>query len=190
MLPITIGYLGGFGSQRPWRQLVLFVLGFSTILTFLGLAAALLGKVYGQTGWGWSLVMGAVAILMGLSLLEVVQLPQWQGMPWEKYVPPGLRSYGVGLSFGLGSSPCSTPVLATLLAWVAQSQSLVWGGLVLFTYALGACLPLLLTGLFVVSLRSLLALRQWTVYINYGSGVVLLGFGLYSLLTHLYHFYR
>ncbi len=189
MLPITIGYLGGFSTPRPGRQVLLFVLGFVTILTALGLGAALLGKVYGQTGWGWSLVVGTIAVLMGLSLLEVMPLPQWNSLPLEKYLPPSLRSYGVGLSFGLASSPCSTPVLATLLAWVTQSQSFFLGSLVLFIYALGTCVPLLLAGLFMVSLRSLLALRQWTVYINYCSGVVLLGFGVYKLLATVPHLY-
>ncbi|MCA1903492.1 MAG: cytochrome c biogenesis protein CcdA [Cyanobacteria bacterium KgW148] len=190
MLPITIGYLGGFGQSRPLGQSLLFVAGFATTLTALGLGAAFLGRVYGQTGWGWSVGMGTIALVMGLQLLGLVQLPQWGTIALEKYVPIGLQSYGVGLSFGLASSPCSTPVLATLLAWVAKSQNPFWGGVILLVYALGSCLPLLLSAIFVGSLRSFLAMRQWTGAINYGSALILLLFGTYNLLAAVSHFYR
>lgn len=190
MLPITIGYLGGFGTKSPVGQSVLFVLGFATTLTGLGLGAAFLGQVYGQTGWVWSVVMATIALVMGLQLLGLIQLPQWGTIPLEQYVPTGLRSYGVGLSFGLASSPCSTPVLATLLAWVAKSQNPLLGGAVLLTYALGSCFPLLISGIFVGSLRSFLALRQWTGVINYGSAMVLLVFGTYNLFAVVSHFNR
>lgn len=188
MLPVTIGYLGGLANSRPLGQSLLFVSGFATTLTALGLGASFLGRVYGQTGWGWSAVMGAIAIGMGLQLLGLVQLPQWGTIALEKYVPIGLQSYGVGLSFGLASSPCSTPLLATLLAWVAKNQNPLLGGMLLLTYALGSCVPLLISGIFAGSLRSLLAMRQWTGVINYGSALMLLSFGTYSLLTVVSHF--
>lgn len=189
MLPITIGYLGGFGESRPIGQSLLFVGGFATTLTGFGLGAAFLGRVYGQSGWGWSVFMGIIAIGMGLQLLGLIQLPQWGAVPLEKYVPVGLQSYGVGLSFGLACSPCSTPVLATLLAWVAQTQNPFLGGLFLLVYALGSSLPLLISGMFASGLRSFLALRQWTGYINYASAIVLLAFGSYNLFAAASHFY-
>ncbi len=190
MIPITIGYLGGYGNDRPWGQTFLFTAGFATTLTGLGLGAAFLGRVYGQTGWGWSIAMGTIAVVMGLQLLGLVQLPQWGTIALEKYVPPPLQAYGLGLSFGLASSPCSTPLLATLLAWVAQSQNPLWGALLLLVYAWGSSLPLLISGLFAGSLRVLLRLRQWTGAINYASALILLAFGTYHLLAALSHFYR
>ncbi len=189
MLPVTIGYLGGFGESRPIGQSLLFVGGFATTLTGFGLGAAFLGRVYGQSGWGWSIIMAIVALGMGLQLLGLIQLPQWEGVPLEKYVPIGLRSYGVGLSFGLASSPCSTPILATLLAWVAQTQNPLLGALFLLVYAFGSSLPLLISGIFAGSLRSFLALRQWTGIINYASAIILLAFGTYNLFTAASHFY-
>ena len=41
------------------------------MLAALGLAAALLGGAYGQIGSGLPLLVSAVAIVMGLNLLEV-----------------------------------------------------------------------------------------------------------------------
>ena len=47
------------------------------------------------------------------------------------------QAYLVGLTFALAASPCSTPVLATLLAYVASSQDPLLGGGLLLAYTTG-----------------------------------------------------
>ena len=48
-----------------------------------------------------------------------------------------MQAYLAGLTFALAASPCSTPVLATLLAYVGASADPVPGGLLLLTYTSG-----------------------------------------------------
>jgi len=96
MLPLTIGYIGGYESKSTWKsalQSAWFCLGFAIALTGFGLAAALLGKIYGQTAWGWSVVMGVIAIAMGLQLLEVIsfRLPSFGNWEISKNLPTGMR---------------------------------------------------------------------------------------------------
>ncbi len=102
-----------------------------------------------------------------------------------EYLPVGVRSYLLGLSFGLVASPCSTPVLATLLAWVATTQDLILGAVLLLSYTAGYVAPLILAGTFTASLKKLLELRRWSSWINPTSGALLLGFGIFSLLSRL-----
>ena len=47
------------------------------------------------------------------------------------------QAYLVGLTFALAASPCSTPILATLLAYVASSQDPFLGGGLLLAYTTG-----------------------------------------------------
>lgn len=189
MLPVTIAYMGGYqlqGKLQATLQSFWFVLGLATTLSGLGIVSAGLGKVYGQIGIGLPIFVSIVAILMGLNLLELIplQLPNWGGTEWiSEKLPSGLRSYLFGLTFGLVASPCSTPVLATLLAWVSQSQDLKLGGCFLFVYALGYVSPLVLAGIFTASIKQLLALRKWSGWINPISGALLIGFGVFSLLS-------
>jgi cytochrome c-type biogenesis protein len=199
MLPITLGYMGGYAaapstadSQSPsrWqtaRQSLWFAAGLATMLTLLGMGAALLGRVYGQVGLGLPIVVSAIAILMGLNLLEVVpfRLPGLNLQVPDSW-PRGVRAYALGVTFGLIASPCSTPVLATLLAWISKSGNPLLGGVLLLCYALGYVSPLVLAGIFAGSLKRLLSLRQWSGWINPVSGVLLIGFGLFSLLTRLF----
>ncbi|MEL7078441.1 MAG: cytochrome c biogenesis protein CcdA, partial [Cyanobacteria bacterium J06582_2] len=127
MLPITVGYIGGYESEGRLQAAVQsswFALGLATTLAILGILATTIGKVYGQIGVGLPIVVSLVAIAMGLNLLEIVsfRFPSLGATDWiSDDLPRGLRSYLIGLTFGLIASPCSTPVLATLLTWVATT---------------------------------------------------------------------
>jgi cytochrome c-type biogenesis protein len=191
MLPITLGYIGGYETKSRLQaaaQATWFSLGLATTLAGLGIFAALLGNVYGQVGFGLPILVSILAIAMGLNLLEALPLPlpAWGGMEWiSKELPAGVRSYLIGLTFGVVASPCSTPVLGTLLGWVATTQDMVLGAVLLLSYTAGYVAPLILAGTFTASIKKLLELRQWSSWITPVSGVLLVGFGVFSLLSRI-----
>lgn len=192
MLPITIGYIGGYeakGRVQAALQSTWFSLGLATTLAGLGILAAIAGRIYGQVGIGLPIVVSAIAILMGLNLLEALpfRLPSFTGMDWiSNDLPEGVRSYLLGLTFGLVASPCSTPVLASLLAWIATTHDPVLGSVLLLAYTAGYVAPLILAGTFTASIKKLLELRQWSGWITPASGVLLVGFGVFSLLFRVF----
>lgn len=191
MLPITIGYIGGYEAKSRLQaaaQSTWFSLGLATTLAILGISAAFLGQIYGQIGIGLPIVVSIVAIIMGLNLLEALplQFPSFGNIEWiSPEFPAAVRSYLLGLTFGLVASPCSTPVLATLLAWVATTQDLILGGILLLSYTVGYVAPLILAGTFTASIKKLLELRRWSGWINPVSGALLVGFGVFSLLSRI-----
>lgn len=191
MLPITIGYIGAYEQKGKLSALIQsswFAFGLATTLAILGIIAASLGRIYGQIGVGLPIIVSAIAIIMGLNLLEIIPLnfPSFGTGEWIKEDwAPAIRSYLLGLTFGLVASPCSTPVLATLLVWVASTQDLILGGIFLLTYALGYVLPLIIAGTFTAKIKHFLELRRWTSWINPISGSLLLGFGIFSLISRL-----
>jgi len=191
MLPITVGYIGGSDPQGRtealWKS-SWFALGLATTLAGLGIFAAGFGRVYGQIGMGLPILVSAIAIIMGLHLLEIIPLrfPSFGGTEWiNQDFPPVIRSYLLGLTFGLVASPCSTPVLATLLAWVANTQDFVLGAGLLLSYTGGYVLPLVIAGTFTASIKKFLEFRCWGIWITPASGALLIGFGVFSLLLRL-----
>lgn len=191
MLPITIGYIGGYETKSRLQAAIAstwFSLGLATTLAGLGIVAAFVGQVYGQVGIGLPIIVSIVAILMGLNLLEALplQLPSFGGMNWiSKDLPEAVRTYLIGLTFGLVASPCSTPVLASLLAWVATTQNMILGGVLLLSYTAGYVTPLILAGTFTATIKKLLEMRRWSGWITPVSGALLVGFGVFSLLSRL-----
>ena len=190
MLPITIGYIGGYETKtrlQAAQASTWFSLGLATTLAGLGITAALVGQVYGQVGIGLPILVSIIAILMGLNLLEALplQLPSFGGLEWSKNLPQGVRAYFIGVTFGVVASPCSTPVLATILAWVATTQNMILGGVLLLSYTAGFVAPLILAGTFTASIKKLLELRRWSGWITPVSGALLVGFGVFSLLSRI-----
>ncbi|MCG8367696.1 MAG: cytochrome c biogenesis protein CcdA [Pseudanabaenales cyanobacterium] len=192
MLPITVGYMGAYESKSRLQaaaQSTWFALGLATTLAGLGVIAGIFGSVYGQIGVGLPIVVSLIAILMGLNLLEALplSLPSFGGTDFlATDLPQGSKSYLLGLTFGLVASPCSTPVLATLLAWIAKTSDPILGGALLLAYTVGYVAPLVLAGAFTASIKQLLELRRWSGWITPASGALLLGFGVFSLLFRFF----
>ncbi|NJK60052.1 MAG: cytochrome c biogenesis protein CcdA [Oscillatoriales cyanobacterium SM2_1_8] len=191
MLPVTLGYIGGYAARegRALSATLWFGSGFATTLTGFGLVAAGLGRLYGQVSGIWPLLMGAIAIAMGLQLLGVWQAAWPDGgrgiARWAETWPGGARAYGLGLSFGLASSPCSTPVTVALLGWLSTTGKVWLGGALLLAYALGSAMPLVLAGASMGWANRLFALRQQSSLVPLASGALLIGFGTLTILNRL-----
>ncbi|MDP6172327.1 MAG: cytochrome c biogenesis CcdA family protein [Prochlorococcaceae cyanobacterium ETNP2_MAG_10] len=187
LLPVTLAYLAGFDSQQaPWQRSMAFCAGIVGALVLLGSLSGLIGRIYGQVPGIVPTFVALLAVVMGLNLLGLLKLPLPTGPDpnlWRQRVPAPLAPIAAGLAFGLAASPCTTPVLAVLLGWIAQSGQPLAGIVLLTCFGLGQVLPLLLAGGAAASVPKLLALRPLGRWIPPISGAVLLTTGVLSLLS-------
>lgn len=188
LLPVTLAYLAGFrGDQpRPWLRSLSFCGGIVASLVLLGMASGLLGRIYGQVPRLLPAIVAALTVVMGLQLLGLLKIPLPAGPDpdqWRRKVPAPLAPLAAGLAFGLAASPCTTPVMAVLLAWIAQAGNPLAGVLILTCFGAGQVLPLLLAGLMASSLPGLLKMRVASQWIPSISGVVLLMVGSLTLIA-------
>jgi cytochrome c-type biogenesis protein len=188
LLPVTLAYLAGFDDQqeRPWQRSLSFCGGIVASLVLLGLASGALGRIYGQVPGLIPTLVAVLALLMGLNLLGLLPLRLPSGPDpeqWRQRVPQALAPLAAGLAFGLAASPCTTPVLAVLLAWIAQAGDPLAGVVLLTAFAAGQVMPLLLAGTAAAWVPRLLALRALGQWVPPISGVVLLSTGTLTLLA-------
>ena len=172
----------------PWQRSLSFAGGIVLSLVLLGLASGLLGHLYGSLPTQVPLLVAVVAVVMGLNLLGLLRFPLPAGPDpdrWRRLVPAPLAPLAAGLAFGLAATPCTTPVLAVLLTWMAQSGRPLTGMLLLIAFGAGQVVPLVVAGTAAASLPALLGLRRIGQWIPPISGVVLLTTGALTLLAQL-----
>ena len=192
MIPVTVTYIGGAAAGNRRRAVTLsmvYVLGMSLIYAALGVVTALLGKTFGQfTRSPW--VYGAVGLLIvgfGVAMLDLftIPVPGFAG----KVQTEGTRRGGhlgallMGLAAGFVAAPCTAPVLGLLLVYVAQSRAVVWGGTLLFVFALGLGFLLMMLGIFSGMLSSMPRAGAWMDRIKKAFGVAMLLVGGWFLWT-------
>ena len=185
LLPVTIAYVGG--TEKNNLRLISFSGGIVFSLVMLGVLSAFLGKIYGQLPSYYNSFVALIAIIMGLNLLGILkfQLPNGPDIKiFENNLPSFLTPFALGTTFGLASSPCITPVLATLLAWVTQAKNPAISILFLFFFGLGQVTPIVIAGATTENLQRFLELRKYSQIIPTLSGVLLVSIGLLNLLSN------
>ncbi|MCX5841618.1 MAG: sulfite exporter TauE/SafE family protein [Deltaproteobacteria bacterium] len=190
--PITIAFIGAHGSGSKRKGFVLsiiYVLGMSITYTALGAIAALSGKLFGQlqtNPWTY-MIMANICILMGLAMLDVYVLP-WRTPQFIARMQPREKTKGIissfliGMASGLVMGPCTTPVLAVLLGYVATQQNLFFAATLLFVFAFGLGTFLIILGTFAGLLANLPRSGPWMVRITHLFGWILIGTGEYFLI--------
>jgi len=160
LVPITVSIFGAkqASSRRHAMALSgLYVFGIAVMYSSLGVGAALTGRAFGSVMQN-PLVIGAVALVfatMAASMFGAfeLQLPStWQA---KLHGVGGAGFWGafvMGLVSGVIAAPCTGPVLAATLAFVATKGSVVFGVGIMFAYAMGMGVLFFLIGAFSVSL--------------------------------------
>jgi cytochrome c-type biogenesis protein len=158
LLPVNLTYIGTreITSRRDALcKAGAFVLGVITILSLFGLFSSLAAIVLIRFRGYFHILVGIIILGMGLSLARIITLP----LPSYKFVSIGgsaparslktpfwligqLRMllagpYGVGLTFALVSSPCTSPVMFAVLAVGAATGSQWLSVLTMVSYAIG-----------------------------------------------------
>jgi cytochrome c-type biogenesis protein len=191
LLPITVSFIGSQkkDSRRSGFFLSLaYVLGTSLTYTVLGSMAGLTGGFFGaiQTSPWVNLFIANIFILMGLSMLDVffIPLPRIFSNPLFTTQKKGLvGALLLGIASGLIMSPCSAPVLAVLLSYVATKQNIIFGMSLLFVFAFGMGTLLIILGTFTGLLTSIPKSGPWMVRIQKGFGFIFIALGEYFLIT-------
>jgi cytochrome c-type biogenesis protein len=189
-IPLVIGYVGGYSEGNKKKTVLfslVFVLGLSITFTLLGAAASVMGQFLGFMGRWLYMGLAGIAVLMGLQLMDIIPVP----LPFQK--SRTVKSKGLlgalllGMLTGTVSSPCATPVLAVILAYVSTQGNMMYGASLLFTYAVAHCALTFAAGLsigFTESIVGSRGIRNFSLYAKKFSGALLIMVGAYFGITN------
>ena len=92
-----------------------------------------------------------------------------------------LGAFGAGLLLALALTPCGTPVLASVLSYVAYKGSVAYGSLLLLLYGAGWGIPIVLVGTAAGRLTARLERSGYGMWTERISGTALVALGLLLL---------
>ena len=187
MIPITVSLFGGRGDDVPRsRAMALaasYVGGIAVMYSALGVFFGLAGKQFGTfMANPWVIFPIAIFFLaMAASMFGAFELALPSGAQQRLSTIGGKGFAGaflMGLVGGIIAAPCTGPVLASLLLYVAKTRSVMMGGSLLFTYALGMGVLFFLIAAFAVALPKSGA---WMEAVKSVFGVLMIVAALYFL---------
>jgi cytochrome c-type biogenesis protein len=187
MVPVIIGYVGGqhelTRAKGFWLSLF-FTLGSSLTFVLLGLVVAGVGGIFGAQAKALYYLVAAVCLFIALNLLGAFKLNfdlLARLQPKRVTITGLLGAFFLGLVIGLVGSQCGTPVLIAILSVVMLKGKLAYGASLLFAYALGRGVPIVLAGTFTGVVKAIPALQRWTNWMEKAAGIVLLAVALYFI---------
>ena len=189
LIPLTISIFGAGEARSRLAAFGLssiYVAGIVVCFTALGLLAATVGRGIGQAmNNPWVLAgLAGIFIAMGLSSLGAFEIALPAGLQQSLSSGQGKgapRAFLMGLVAGLLATPCVGPILVSVLVFVAQTQDMALGALLLATFALGLGMLFLVVGTFAGLLARLPRSGPWMVGVKTVFGIVFVVVALYYL---------
>lgn len=190
MLPLMIGYVGGCSKETPVRtlfQLISFILGTAIVFTIIGIICAITGNVFASAFGGYfTLIMASLLLVIGLKITGILdfEIPVIiKSMPVNNTNSLFIYPLLLGIAFALAGTPCSTPILAGIMVFAAMGKNLLAATIMLFLFALGQGLILIIAGLFTSGLKNIKKFAQYSDLVIKISGWII-------VLVALYLYYR
>lgn len=189
LIPISASYIGINSSGSKLKGLLLslvFVTGTAITYSLLGLLASLTGTIFGTISSHplTYIFVGMIVILFGFSLLDlfIISLPNIVKLiPLKKQ--DCFSTLLLGLSSGLITSPCLTPILGSILVYLTTKKNILYGITLLFCFAYGMGFILIILGVFSSLLVSLPKSGKWMLYIKRICAIILIGMGTYFIYS-------
>ena len=194
MIPITAAIVGGQSTDekvsklRPALLTLTYVFGLALVYSVLGVIAGITGTLFGSIStnpWLY-FAMANVLILAALSMVDLVpiRIPASIMARASNLGTAGRFSgaFGMGAMSGLVAAPCSAPVMAAVLTWVAVTHSAMLGFVYLLTFSLGMCMLLVVVGLSTGGLARLPRAGAWMLTVKKVFALVMLGAAEYYLI--------
>jgi len=194
MIPITIGIIGARDENTPLRRSfglsLTYVLGLVVVYSVLGLLVGLIGPQV-RTAVMSPYVLVTVAVIFGvlaLGMLGLYELRLPSSVATRLNAIGGKGFVGVllmGMVSGLVASPCTAAPLAGILTFVAVRGDPLVGFLLLFAFAWGMGLLLLVVGTSAGALTRLPRSGSWMVDVKHLFGFVFLAVAVYFVRTFI-----
>jgi cytochrome c-type biogenesis protein len=188
-IPLIIAYVGGQHQAMSPKQAsyyaALFTLGLFITIAIIGIVCALLGRMLGDVGNYWQILIGLVLVWVALGMLGVEKCTMSGSLLYRLNLKGLFGAFALGLSYGILSGSCTFGFIAPILAIITVQQKVAAGILFILLFAVGHCLPIVIAGSSTAAVRRLMENSTWQGAGNWFrkvAGMVICLLGIYFIV--------
>ena len=189
-IPLIVAYVGGQQKAVNPREASVysaaFTLGLFITIALIGIICALLGRMLGDIGNYWQVLIGAVLIWVALGMLGVEKCSLSGSLLYKLNFRGVFGAFGLGLGYGILSGSCTFGFIAPILALITVQQKVATGILFILLFAMGHCIPIVVAGSSTAAIRRLIENRTWQgtgAWFRKGAGVMICLLGFYFIIS-------
>ena len=191
-IPLIVAYVGGqqqaLNPKQACGYSVAFTTGLFITIALIGIICALLGRMLGEVGNYWQLLIGALLIWVSLGMLGVEKCSMSGSLLYRLNFRGVFGAFVLGLGYGVLSGSCTFGFIAPILAIITIQQQVVTGIVFITLFATGHCLPIVIAGSSTAAVRKLMENSTWQgagSWFRKGAGTFICLLGVYFIINPL-----
>lgn len=189
-IPLIVAYVGGQNREvKPSLAAgysLAFTIGLFITIALVGIVCALLGRMLGDVGEYWKVLVGGILIWVALGMLGIESCSMSGSLLYRLNLRGVLGAFGLGLAYGFLSGTCTFGFIAPILAIITIQEKIIAGVVLIILFALGHCLPIVVAGSSTAAVKTLLESSRWnsaSMLFRKGAGVLIIMLGVYFIVT-------
>ncbi|MEN6319411.1 MAG: cytochrome c biogenesis protein CcdA [Syntrophaceae bacterium] len=187
-IPLIVAYVAGQEQILQPRQAsaysIAFTLGLFITIALIGIICAFLGRMLGDIGNYWQILVGLILLWVALGMMGVESCSASGSLLYRLNLRGIWGAFALGLAYGVLSGSCTFGFIAPILAIITLQQKIGVGILFITLFAFGHCLPIVIVGSSTAMVRKLIENRTWQgagLWFRKGAGVLIAILGIYFI---------
>ena len=187
-IPLIVAYVGGqedaLKPQQAAHYAIAFTLGLFITIAVIGIVCAFLGRMLGDVGNYWQILVGLILLWVALGMMGVEACSASGSLLYRLNLRGIWGAFALGLAYGVLSGSCTFGFIAPILAIVTIQQKVGVGILFITLFAFGHCLPIVIAGSSTAVVRKLIENRTWQgagLWFRKGAGTLIAVLGIYFI---------
>lgn len=189
-IPLIVSYVAGqdktLEAKHAAKYAVAFTAGLFITIAVVGIICSLLGRMLGEIGPYWTILVGAILLWVSLDMLGI-SVCSMSGSLMQKIRLKGLSgAFVLGLAYGILSGSCTFGFIAPILAFITIQQKIGLGIFYIILFGIGHCIPIAVAGSSAALVKRILEngkFQQGGIWFRKAAGVAIGLFAVYFIVS-------
>ena len=188
-IPLLVTYVAGqdqaVKAKNATYYAVAFTSGLFITIAVIGIVCSILGRMLGDVGPYWTILMGLILIWVALDMFGVSYCSMSGSLMARLKVKGLTGAFILGLAYGVLSGSCTFGFIAPILAIITIQEKILTGIMLILLFGVGHALPIAIAGSSMALVRNVLEngrLQKGSIWFKRTAGAVIGLLGVFFII--------